>query len=325
MSRPFVVRIETIRLLVGQGFDAGQLLAFEELEAGAAAGGDVGDLVGYAGLVDGGDRVAAADDGGGGLVRRNRLGDGVGADGEARELEDAGRAVPHDGAGAWRRLLRWPRRTWGRCRGPASRRGSPSRYPTAGSWRRWRSCRRGCCRRAAAGSTPLAFAFSSVGLGQVDLVFFDERLAGGDAEGALEGVGHAADDDERVDLVEQVVDDVDLAGDLRAADDGDEGLLGRFERLAEIGDFLFHQQAGDGGLEEVRDAFGGGMGAMRGAEGVVDVDLGQRGECFGEGRIVGFFFGVEAQVFEQQHLAATRAGAPFPRRFRRRSRARRPR
>ena len=111
--------------------------------------------------------------------------------------------------------------------------------------------------------TPFGFGFFERCFGQVDLVFFDERLAGGDAQSALEGVGHAADDDEGVDLVEQVVDDVDFAGDFGAADDGDEGLLGRFERLAEVGDFLFHQQAGDGGLEEVRDAFSGGMGAMR--------------------------------------------------------------
>jgi len=41
-------------LLVSEGFDAGELFAFEELEAGSAAGADVGDLVGYAGLVDGG-------------------------------------------------------------------------------------------------------------------------------------------------------------------------------------------------------------------------------------------------------------------------------
>ncbi len=160
-------------------------------------------------------------------------------------------------------------------------------------------------------------------LGHVDLVFFDQRLAGGDAQCALEGVSHAADDDERVDLVEQVVDDVDLAGDLGAADDGHEGLLGRFERLAEVGDFLFHQQAGDGGLEEMGDAFGGCVGAVRGAECVVDVDLGERGQRLGEGRIVGFFFGVVAQVFEQQHLAATRAGGRARWRFRRRSRARR--
>jgi len=39
-------------LLVGQGFDAGEFFAFQEFEAGSAAGGDVGDFVGYSGLVD---------------------------------------------------------------------------------------------------------------------------------------------------------------------------------------------------------------------------------------------------------------------------------
>jgi hypothetical protein len=45
------------------------------------------------------------------------------------------------------------------------------------------------------------------------------------------------------------------------------------------------------------------VGAVRGAEGVVDVDLGQRGQRLGEGRIVGFLFGVVAQVLKQQNLA----------------------
>ncbi len=49
-----------IVLLIRQGFDAGELFAFEELEAGSAAGGDVGDLVGDACVVDGSDGVAAA-------------------------------------------------------------------------------------------------------------------------------------------------------------------------------------------------------------------------------------------------------------------------
>ncbi len=53
-------------------------------------------------------------------------------------------------------------------------------------------------------------------------------------------------------------------------------LLWRFKRLAEIGDFLFHQQAGHGGLQKVRNAFSGCMRAMRRAERVVHVDLGQR-------------------------------------------------
>ena len=48
-----VLWLAAISLFVGEGFDAGELFAFEEFEAGAAAGADVGDFVGYAGLVDG--------------------------------------------------------------------------------------------------------------------------------------------------------------------------------------------------------------------------------------------------------------------------------
>src|ERR1039458_4687497 len=85
-------------LLIRQRLHAGQFLAFQKLQRSPAAGGDVGDLVGYAGLVDRRDRVAAADDGDGRAVGRDGMGDGVGAHGKAGKLEDAGRAVPDDGA-----------------------------------------------------------------------------------------------------------------------------------------------------------------------------------------------------------------------------------
>ena len=116
------------------------------------------------------------------------------------------------------------------------------------------------------------------GFGHVDLVFFHEALAGGHAQRALECIGHAADNHQRIDLVEQIVDHVNLAGDFRPADDGHEGFFRRFQGLAEVGNFLFHQQAGYSGLEEVGDALGGSVGAMSGAEGVVDVDIGQRSQ-----------------------------------------------
>ena len=52
------------RLVVQQDGDAWQLAALEELERRAAAGRDVGHLVGQALLLDRGHRVAAADDDG---------------------------------------------------------------------------------------------------------------------------------------------------------------------------------------------------------------------------------------------------------------------
>jgi len=39
------------------------------------------------------------------------------------------------------------------------------------------------------------------------------------------------------------------------------------------------------------------------AEGVVDVEVAEAGELFGEGGVVGLLFGMEAKVFEQEGLA----------------------
>ena len=82
--------------------DAGQLAALEELERRAAAGRDVGHLVGEALLRDRGDRVAAADDdrrAGLGRSARNRaiaLACRAANDGD---LEHAERPVPEHGLG----------------------------------------------------------------------------------------------------------------------------------------------------------------------------------------------------------------------------------
>jgi hypothetical protein len=63
--------------------------------------------------------------------------------------------------------------------------------------------------------------------------------------------------------------------------------------------------------DEVCDALGGGVGAVGAAEGVVDVDVAEDGELLGEVGVVGFFFGVEAEVFEQQGLAGFEVGGEF--------------
>ena len=48
--------------LVGERFDARQLLAFQKFQRGSAASGDMSDLVGYAGSANCRDGVASADD-----------------------------------------------------------------------------------------------------------------------------------------------------------------------------------------------------------------------------------------------------------------------
>src|SRR6185312_8525711 len=78
-----------------EGSDGRQSLAFDELEEGAAARGDVGDPVLDAILLDRGQRIAAARQRER-LAARDRLGNGAGAFAELLVLENPDRAVPDD-------------------------------------------------------------------------------------------------------------------------------------------------------------------------------------------------------------------------------------
>ncbi len=75
------------------------------------------------------------------------------------------------------------------------------------------------------------------------------------------------------------------------------------QRLAEIIELLLHEQPGRRLLDELGDADRGSVGAVRRAEGVVHVVVGQLGKLVRKVLVIGFFFGVEAQVFEQQGMA----------------------
>ena len=62
----------------------------------------------------------------------------------------------------------------------------------------------------------------------------------------------------------------------------------------------------------MRHSLGGSVRPMRRAERVVDVQIAQSGQLFGESRVVTLFFGVVTQILEQQHLAGLqRPGHPF--------------
>ena len=56
------------------------------------------------------------------------------------------------------------------------------------------------------------------------------------------------------------------------------------------------------------DTDGRRVGAMSGAEGVVDVDIGQRCELCREFRIVRFLLGVKAEILEEQNVALLEGG-----------------
>ena len=73
--------------------DGGQLLAFDELEESAAAGGNVGNAVLDAVFLDGGERIAAARQRES-LAARDRVGERAGALAELVELEHPDRPVP---------------------------------------------------------------------------------------------------------------------------------------------------------------------------------------------------------------------------------------
>ena len=137
----------------------------------------------------------------------------------------------------------------------------------------------------------------------VELVVFDERLADRDAARLEEGVRHRAADDQPIDFSEQVLDHLDLVRHLGAAEDRDERALGRFERVPEILQFLFHQQPGRRARQRLRDRFNRRVRPMRRAKRIVHVQIGERGEGRRELRIVLFFFGMESEVLEQDDAA----------------------
>ena len=99
----------------------------------------------------------------------------------------------------------------------------------------------------------------------------EEGVSDGDTlEGLLEGEGHATADDQGVDLVKEVVDELDLVGDLGTTEDGEEGALRLLEGLGEVLELLLDEETG-GLLGEV-DTDHGGVSTVSSAESVV---------CFG--------------------------------------------
>src|SRR6266849_2520432 len=95
-------RLKLSRSFIRQRFDAGQFRSTKEFERSAAAGGNVRDARGNAGLVSGSDRIASADDGRGAGIgcSRDGLGDFERAFGKSGHFKDAHRTVPDNGFGA---------------------------------------------------------------------------------------------------------------------------------------------------------------------------------------------------------------------------------
>src|SRR6185369_9330981 len=118
-----------------------------------------------------------------------------------------------------------------------------------------------------------------------------------------EGEGHAAAYDDLVDLVAQVFQDLDLAGDLGAAQDGDQRPDRVLHGLVEVVHLVFHQEAGGDHGDEVGDRLHGGVGPVRDGEGVVHVDLAAVYQRLGEIGVVFLLPLVEAEVLQHDDVA----------------------
>ena len=141
------------------------------------------------------------------------------------------------------------------------------------------------------------------------------------ALGEQEGVGHAAADDQEVDLVDEVAEELELGRDFGAADDRrDAAAPDRRARAtaprAPSASRVRHRPAA------CAQAFGRGMGAVGGGEGVVDIDVAELGELGDKSRVVLLLALVEAGVFEQQDVAVLHCRRSRPRPSRRCSRRR---
>ena len=137
-------------------------------------------------------------------------------------------------------------------------------------------------------------------------VWLVERVADGEAHGFQEGVAQTAAHHEVIDLGDEVLEDVDLRGDLRTADDGREGALLTVEGLFEVHHLVVKQVAGEGLAREATGHGGrGGVLAVRGAEGVVHIDIAQACQRLGEIDIALLLFLVEAQVLHQHNTAGS--------------------
>ncbi len=101
---------------------------------------------------------------------------------------------------------------------------------------------------------------------EIELVVFDERLPYRQPLRFQKRVGHRAADQHGIGELHQILHHFNFVGNFCATQDGDERALGIRNCFAEIGQFLFHQQARGGLADKLRDADDRCVRAVRGAE-----------------------------------------------------------
>ena len=142
----------------------------------------------------------------------------------------------------------------------------------------------------------------------VDLLIVQQGGAHTIALGCQEGIRHAAADNQGVHLFEQIVDDVQLVGDLGAAQNGDKRTLGISQSLAHDADFLGNQEAANSG-QIVGHAGRGGMCAVGGAEGVIYENVSQIGKRLAQlGIVLGLALS-KTGVLQEHHVTVPEPGS----------------
>src|SRR5882724_2338813 len=294
---------ESVCSFVGQSFDSGKFASGEKFKGSAASGGDMRDFVREAGVMNGCDGVAAADNG-------SSAGAGGGSDGfgdlerafrERGHFEYAHGTVPDNGF----------------CSGNFLTIGfdgfgtDVQAHPAVGCGGDGNGLRRGVRFEFRADDVIhgkqqcefLLLGFFTQTPREVQFVVFDQRLADGLAVGFEEGVRHAAANEHGVGNFHQVFDDFDFVADFGPTENRDEGTRGIGHGFAEVGQLFFHEQPRRRLPDEARDADNGSMRAVSGAEGVANEDaVAQGGELLRKGFVVFFFVGMEADVFQHEHF-----------------------
>ena len=138
--------------------------------------------------------------------------------------------------------------------------------------------------------------------GERKLVIFHQRSAHTTSLRLHEGVGHGATQQQHVNLGHEVVDHADFVGNFGATQNRDKRTRRILQHAPQILQFFLHQQTSGRLLHKFRDAGSGGVGAMRRAESIVDVNIAERRQLPREFLVVGFFLCVKTQIFQQQAL-----------------------
>src|SRR5690606_18239537 len=214
---------------------------FQEFQGGAAARGNMGDLIGQSELFDGGGGIAPADDGDGafGSGLHQGFGHSEGAGRALLDFEYAHGSVPNHGLGPGDdggiELGRLGTDIDGfHIRGNAV---LIHRFEIAQLPAFEIEAVRG---HEVDGQLDFFAAAGEQGFGKVNLVVFAQGFADFESLGLQEGVRHTASDEQFVHLGKHGFDYVDFARNLGSPDDGDKGTLGLIQSSAQEVEFLLH-------------------------------------------------------------------------------------